>query len=152
RRKIHLPAGDQFDEIVVAPATSNGAHRCALGKGFENHAGVVCKPTNNAVVDLDEWIQFPAAEVTQNHFEFGGGRAALNEGMYFRSVNSKRFEFFIGDFRFLTVDLVDHLVEIVRLRRVGTSGVKKILPRISTADANDEIILCQTEVAQSINE
>src|SRR5262249_10245459 len=63
RRKIHLPAGDQFDEIVVATAASDGTHGGAFGKSFENHAGVVGETANNAVVDLDEWIQFPAAEV-----------------------------------------------------------------------------------------
>ncbi len=116
--QVRPASTDKFHQSVIATATRDGAELPLAIEGFEHHAGVVVEAADHAVVDPDKVGEAARCELIENGLELGirspGGDKTLN-GLP-RGADGD--ETFLGDLGFLTLELVDGLVE-----RRGTIGL-----------------------------
>src|SRR6185503_12328830 len=111
--EVDFSAGDEFDKVVVASATGDGAEFAFDIEGFEDDAGVVSEPADNVVIDTNKILEAAGGKIVENGFEFGGGFGFCDEGFDLVCGKTEGAEFFFGFERFFTFDFIDDLKEFV---------------------------------------
>src|SRR5882724_3034050 len=177
RGQVHFAAADEFDEIIVTSATSDGAKFALNIKCFKYDARVIGKAANDFVIYFYKITKAARGEILQNGFQFGSWFAGLNKLIHFSQRRSKRRQFFFRFFRRRAFQFINDLEKIVfgifilgstraSRRSFGQRGADrcarggraphfifvKFRPRIPAAQADDKILFGQTKCAQRVNQ
>ena len=148
----HFAAAHQLDEIVVAPAAGYRPKLALPVERLKDDARVIGQAANDLVVNLHVVPQPPRLQVAHNGPQLRGGLAFLDEGGNGASREAHAAQLLVALLGRLSFQLVYDLEELVFPGRITVVLEEEVVPGITAAEPNDEVLRGQSERAERINQ